>query len=296
MGSASGGGGSKTIAKPYSTISAPPTAGAAYSQARLSSKAGEVSRLLTIASFTPYQAASPPNPAIKRCVATWIARCAGIGKRCVSTRKVKWARSPIAMPAPIIVIHANAYSQTSSNQKKLIGSRSSQSVTGTMTYRRKTPTIRSPIARIKRPVSTIFGKSSTTSRTRHGVAGRSDAAAASFAVTAGSDLGCDDFFPELGELLLVGRPDFFLRQFAERVDIGGIHGHSLGFEKLLGLVEIVDALGQLAHLGLGIARGVCDQFALALGQPVPELEIDDRRGRPIIVIGHRAVFRHLIRL
>ena len=38
------------------------------------------------------------------------------------------------------------------------------------------------------------------------------------------------------------------------------------------------------------------QFALRLGQPIPDIEIDDRRGRPVIVIGHRAVFRHLIGL
>jgi len=86
--------------------------------------------------------------------------------------------------------------------------------------------------------------------------------------------------PHLGELRLVGGPDLVLREPAEGFDIGGVDRHALGFEQLLGLGDIVDALGQLADRLLRGARGVRDQLLMGLGEAVPDVEIDDRRVGP----------------
>src|SRR6266436_9241746 len=56
-------------------------------------------------------------------------------------------------------------------------------------------------------------------------------------------LGVDDLVPELGVLLLVLRPDLLFGDLAERGDVGLVDLHALGLEDLLGLGEVVDALG-----------------------------------------------------
>src|SRR5262249_13233832 len=60
--------------------------------------------------------------------------------------------------------------------------------------------------------------------------------------------------------------------------------------------EAVDAFGRLADLLLRLARDVAEDLLFVLTKPVPYLEIDDVHRRPVIVIGHRAVFRDLVGL
>src|SRR5216684_7465111 len=151
----------------------------------------------------------------------------------------------------------------------------------------------SPIAKTNSPVNRIFGASKTASRTRQRAVG--EAMAVIFLadrslsyrrrpisapamdpglrrddcdVGTTSNLGRDDFFPHLGELRFVGRPDLVLREPAESLDIGGVDDHALGFEQLLGLGEIVDALGQLTDRLLRGARCFDHQLALWFGQSV----------------------------
>src|SRR6185436_15643603 len=69
-------------------------------------------------------------------------------------------------------------------------------------------------------------------------------------------LGVDDLVPHLGVLLLVLGPDLLLGQLAERGDVGLVHLHALGLEDLLGLGEVVHALGGLTDLLLGLHRHV----------------------------------------
>src|SRR5215472_6961647 len=103
--------------------------------------------------------------------------------------------------------------------------------------------IMSPIASSNRPVSTIFGNNRTASIARRGAV-----AAACTGETL--DLGRDDLFPQVGELLLVRRPYLLLRDMAKCLDIGGVDGHPLRLKQFLCLGEIVDALGQLADCRL----------------------------------------------
>src|SRR6185312_1244808 len=104
-----------------------------------------------------------------------------------------------------------------------------------------------------------------------------------------SGFGLDDLFPELRELLLVAGPDLVPCDLAEGVDMRLVHSHALGLEQLLGLGEVVDALGVVADALLRLARHIEQQFLLLFGQAVPDAEIDDVHRRPVVVIGHRAV-------
>src|SRR6187397_2700270 len=89
-----------------------------------------------------------------------------------------------------------------------------------------------------------------------------------------SDLrGLDDLVPQIGILLLVGRPDLLLRELAEGIELRRVHDHALRLEQLLRLGEAVDALGRLAHALLRTARGFTDELLLLLGEAVPHVEV-----------------------
>src|SRR5262249_7535070 len=70
----------------------------------------------------------------------------------------------------------------------------------------------------------------------------------------------DDLVPHLRVLLPILRPDLLLGHLAERGHIGLVHLHALGFEDLLGLLEVVDRLGQLANLRLRLAPDVGEEL------------------------------------
>src|ERR1700728_2417573 len=84
-----------------------------------------------------------------------------------------------------------------------------------------------------------------------------------------SDRGGGDQVPEFAVLLLVLRPDFFLRQFSEWRVVGHVYSHAERFQQFLRLGEGVDSLGVLAHDGLGLARTVEHQLLLVRGKAVP---------------------------
>src|SRR5689334_22311678 len=85
-----------------------------------------------------------------------------------------------------------------------------------------------------------------------------------------SDRGVGDQIPHLGVLLVIGGPDPLCRDFAEGFDIGVVDHHALGLEQLLGLLQIVDALGVVADALLRLARDVEQQLLLRLGEAVPD--------------------------
>src|SRR5262245_26472170 len=72
----------------------------------------------------------------------------------------------------------------------------------------------------------------------------------------------DDLVPHLRVLLPVLRPDLLLGHLAERRHVGLVHLHALRLEDLLGLLEAVDRLGQLADLRLCLAADVHDELLL----------------------------------
>src|SRR5215831_16974862 len=99
------------------------------------------------------------------------------------------------------------------------------------------------------------------------------------------DLGCDNLVPELGIFFLVGRPDLFLCDLAESLDIGGIDGHPLGFEQLCRLLGGVDAFGQPTNSLLGRPRGIEQQLLLLWRETVEHLQVHHQRRRPVIMVG-----------
>src|SRR5438094_7863879 len=109
-------------------------------------------------------------------------------------------------------------------------------------------------------------------------------------------LGADHAVPELAVLLLVGGPDLLLGHLAEGGHVGGVHLHALGLEELLGLGQVVDALGQLAHLLLGLAADVHEELLLLGGEALPDLEIHHQHGGPVVVEGQRDVLGDLVDL
>src|SRR5438093_9942341 len=109
-------------------------------------------------------------------------------------------------------------------------------------------------------------------------------------------LRADDPVPELAVLLLVGRPDLVLGQLAEGRHVGGVHLHALGLEELLGLGQVVDALGQLAHLLLGLAADVHEELLLLGREALPDVEVHHQHGGPVVVEGQRDVLGDLVDL
>src|SRR3954468_17346833 len=194
--------------------------------------------------------------------------------------RVKCERDWMPIAAPISVSQASESSPTSSTQVNGTGSTSSQSVIAPTKYRRITPTSRLMIARMISAVTVTFG---TAERYR------------SMRV---ADLGLEtfDLVPQGAVLALVGRPYLLLRHLLELLDLGFHHGHAERLQLRLGLGEIVDRLGRLADFFLRGARQVHDQLLLIGRKPVPDLEVHHRVGGPVIVIGERCVFRHVVDL
>ena len=100
----------------------------------------------------------------------------------------------------------------------------------------------------------------------------------------------------LAVLLLVLRPDLLLRQLPEWRVVGHVHGHAEWLELLLRLGERIDALGVLAHDGLGLARAIEHQLLLVGRERVPHAEVHRHQGRAVVVAGHRVVFGNLVGL
>src|SRR6516165_534326 len=136
-----------------------------------------------------------------------------------------------------------------------------------------TPYSMTAMASSTRPPVTIFGIARTAS-----------AALAPDGCTR-SDRGGGDQVPELAVLLLVLRPDLFLRQLPERRVVRHVHGHAEGFEHLLRLGERIDAFGVLAHDRLRLAGAIQHQLLLVGTERVPHAEVHRDQRRAIVVAG-----------
>src|ERR1700727_2968393 len=82
-----------------------------------------------------------------------------------------------------------------------------------------------------------------------------------------------DLVPQSAVLRLVGWPDLLLCHLAEFLDLGFDHGHAERLEQGLGLLEMIDRLGQLTNLFLRGARKIEHQFLLIRREPVPDLAV-----------------------
>src|SRR5689334_352775 len=106
----------------------------------------------------------------------------------------------------------------------------------------------------------------------------------------------DDLVPQLAVLLLVRRPDLLLGHLPERGHVGGVDLHAARLEDLLGLGEVVHALGGLADLFLRLPADLHEELLLLGREAVPDVQVHDEQGGPVVVERHGDVLRDLVHL